>query len=324
MNPLIEARELVKEFRLPGGWLTSSKKTVRAVDGVSLHINPGDVFGLVGESGCGKTTLGRMMLRLIEISSGQVIFNGVDLARLKNDDMHSVRRQMQIVFQNPLSSLSPRLKVQEIISEPFQTHQVLPKDQVNHHILELLHQVGLGEQHMDRFPHELSGGQCQRVAIARALALNPRLIVLDEPTSALDVSVQAQIINLLQDLRTAYGLTFLFITHDLSVIEHISDYIGVMYLGKMVETGPSENIFSDPLHPYTRALLGSIPIPEVGRKRELVVLQGTIPSPMNPPAGCRFHTRCPLVQSICKEVVPQLIEIRPQRVVACHLITKTD
>lgn len=216
------------------------------------------------------------------------------------------------------------MKVQEIISEPFQTHQVLPKDQVNHHILELLHQVGLGEQHMDRFPHELSGGQCQRVAIARALALNPRLIVLDEPTSALDVSVQAQIINLLQDLRTAYGLTFLFITHDLSVIEHISDYIGVMYLGKMVETGPSENIFSDPLHPYTRALLGSIPIPEVGRKRELVVLQGTIPSPMNPPAGCRFHTRCPLVQSICKEVVPQLIEIRPQRVVACHLITKTD
>jgi oligopeptide/dipeptide ABC transporter ATP-binding protein len=324
MTPLVETRNLVKEFQLPGGWFTGAVKKVRAVDGVSLEIEPGQVFGLVGESGCGKTTLGRMILRLVDISDGQVIFDGNDLTHMNNKEMRILRRQMQIVFQNPFSSLSPRLKVEEILREPFQTHPVIEQNQVRSTIIELLRQVGLGEQHLDRFPHELSGGQCQRVAIARAIALNPRMIVLDEPTSALDVSVQAQIINLLQELRAKFGLTFLFITHDLSVIEHVSDQIGVMYMGKLVEIGPSEKIFEKPLHPYTSALLGSIPVPEVGKRREMVVLKGSIPSLINPPSGCRFHTRCPLAEPICQEIEPPLIEIQTQRHAACHFITKIN
>jgi oligopeptide transport system ATP-binding protein len=319
---LVQARELVKEFRLSGGWLSGGPRRVRAVDRVSFDVARGEVFGLVGESGCGKTTLGRMLLWLIEPTAGQVIFGGQDLTTLKAETLRRLRGQMQIVFQSPLSSLSPRLKVLDIVAEPIRTHNVVSGRAVRERVLELLRQVGLGEQHLDRFPHELSGGQCQRVAIARALALNPRLIVLDEPTSALDVSVQAQIINLLEDLRQAHGLTYLFISHDLSVVQHISDRIGVMYLGQIVEVGPSEAVFDRPLHPYTQALLGSIPLPDAaaGRERKRVVLAGTVPSPANPPPGCRFHTRCPLAQSICREREPHLREVLPGRRVACHLV----
>lgn len=290
------------------------------MDGLNFVIREGEMFGLVGESGCGKTTVGRTILQLIRPTDGKVFFEGVELSALKDDELIEKRRDMQMVFQNPILSLNPRMLVRDIVGEPLKAHLGLKREELDHRVWELLKKVGLKEEHLRRFPHEFSGGQCQRIGIARAIALNPKFLVLDEPTSALDVSVQAQILNLLFDLKEELGMTYLFISHDLSVIEHVSDRIAVMYLGKIVELGTTEQIFEDPLHPYTKALLAVIPIPDPTVKREEIILRGTVPSPENPPPGCRFHTRCPVVTDICKEEEPELREVGGGRFVACHLV----
>ncbi len=316
-EPLLHISHLVKHFPVRGTWFSRQKKVVHALDDVSLDIYSGEVVALVGESGCGKTTLGRCVLHLIQPSSGQVIFQGTDLGTLDRKSLRQIRAQMQIVFQNPVSSLSPRLTIKASLEEPLRTHSI-PQEEWDKRILILLEQVGLGAQHLDRYPHELSGGQCQRVVIARALSLEPRLLVLDEPTSALDVSVQAQIINLFDDLRKQHGLTYLFISHDLGVVEHLSDRIGIMYLGKLVELGSTVEVFENPQHPYTQALLAATP--RLGVKEDAPPLAGTVPSPLQPPTGCRFHTRCPLAQSICIQQEPMLRELKPHHRVACHLV----
>ncbi|NYE57032.1 ABC transporter ATP-binding protein [Carboxydothermus ferrireducens] len=318
MQPLLEVRNLKKYFPVGKGFGPfKEKRWLKAVDDVSFTLYKGETLGLVGESGCGKSTTGRAILRLIEPTSGEVIFEGENILTLTQKEMRKKRREMQIIFQDPFASLDPRMTVAEIIAEPLRIFKY--KENIKKRVEELIEKVGLSRSHLDRYPHEFSGGQRQRIGIARALALNPKLIVCDEPVSALDVSVQAQVINLLEDLQKEYGLTYIFIAHDLSVVKHISQRVAVMYLGKIVESGPVDLIFNNPKHPYTIALLSAIPVPEPGAKKERIILEGDVPSPINPPAGCSFHPRCPDKKPICTEVMPEPVELENGHVVRCHL-----
>lgn len=313
MDNIVQVTNLKKYYPGKAG-------VIKAVDGVSFSIKKGTTLGLVGESGCGKSTTGRMVLRLGgNLSGGQVLFQGQDLYRLSPRQLRELRPKMQIVFQDPFSSLSPRMTVGEIIAEAVREHRLVPKKELADYVGHIMDICGLDSYHKNRYPHEFSGGQRQRIGIARALALKPEFILCDEPVSALDVSVQAQIVNLLQDLQAEYGLTYLFISHDLSVVEHICQQIAVMYLGKIVEQGSTRQVYDNPLHPYTQALLSAIPIPDPNRKASRIILEGTMPSPADPPSGCRFHTRCPQRMELCPKVVPQLQEVEPGHLCACHL-----
>ena len=321
-TPLLEVRGLVKEFQVGGG-LFGTPTVVRAVNGVSFTIRRGETLGLVGESGCGKTTTGRCILQLERPTRGEIVFEGRELTTLADAELRRVRRRIQVIFQDPYSSLNPRMTVGQIIAEPLAVHGIVPDGARRAaRVQDLLRHVGLLPQHAHRYPHQLSGGQRQRVGVARALALEPALIVCDEPVSALDVSIQAQIINLLEDLQAELGLTYLFVAHDLSVVRHISDRVAVMYLGKIVELADRKALYEDPLHPYTRALLSAVPIPDpaIEAQRERIVLGGEVPSPLRPPSGCVFHPRCPIAQDRCREEVPELREIRPGHWAACILI----
>ena len=316
---LLEVTNLKKYFPIKGGLLSHTVGQVKAVDGVSFRIKRGTTMGLVGESGCGKSTVGRTILRLQEKTDGEVLFDGVDIFSLNRQELRKMRTRLQIIFQDPYSSLSPRLPISEIIGEAVREHNLVPANEFDDYITKIMKECGLQEYHKDRYPHEFSGGQRQRICIARALALNPEFILCDEPVSALDVSIQAQIINLLRDLQKQFGLTYLFISHDLSVVEHISDTVGVMYLGNLVEFSETENIFNHPLHPYTVALFSAIPVPDPNYKMKRIVLQGSIPSPANPPSGCKFHTRCEKCMELCKHITPDWAEVEPGHFCACHL-----
>lgn len=316
---ILEVSHLKKYFPIKDGVFSREVGQVKAVDDVSFSIKRGTTMGLVGESGCGKSTTGRTILRLIDKTDGQVLFNGKAVNALNKRELRSLRPKMQIIFQDPYSSLSPRLPVGEIIGEAVREHNLVPKNELDDHVTRIMAACGLQTYHKDRYPHEFSGGQRQRICIARALALNPEFIVCDEPVSALDVSIQAQIINLLKDLQEEFGLTYLFISHDLSVVEHISDTVGVMYLGSIVETGSTEDIFANPLHPYTKALFSAIPVPDPEAKINRIVLEGSIPSPANPPSGCKFHTRCKECMEICKTQEPATIDMGNGHMVKCHL-----
>ncbi|MBN2072886.1 MAG: dipeptide ABC transporter ATP-binding protein [Actinobacteria bacterium] len=308
-NILLEVKNLKKYYTLRGGFLLRSDSgIIKAVDDVSFNIKKGETFGLVGESGCGKSTTARVILRLIPPTSGSVIYNGKDIFKLNKKEMFRVRRDIQIIFQDPYASLSPRMTIGDIISEPLEIHKSGTKEMRIDRVKELLRIVGLNPEHLNRYPHEFSGGQRQRIGVARALALTPKIILCDEPVSALDVSVQAQILNLLADLQKEFSLTYLFIAHDLSVIRHVSNRVGVMYLGKLVEVADSMDLYSRPLHPYTMGLLSAVPIPDphIERQRKRIVLEGDVPSPLNPPSGCTFHPRCPLAQDICGREAPPL------------------
>ncbi|MGI8424123.1 MAG: ABC transporter ATP-binding protein [Chloroflexota bacterium] len=318
---LLDVRDLVMHFPLTQGIIFQRKVgAVRAVDGISFQIKRGETLGLVGESGCGKSTTGRAILQLYKPTAGNVIFEGQDLTKLKGEAMRRMRRQIQMIFQDPYASLNPRMTVGSIIGEPLEIHRLAKGKEKTQRVQELLSVVGLNPYFANRYPHEFSGGQRQRIGIARALAVNPGFIVCDEPISALDVSIQAQIINLLEELQNEFGLTYLFIAHDLSVVRHISDRIAVMYLGKIVELADHLELYREPLHPYTKALLSAVPIPDpvIERKRERIILTGDVPSPVNPPPGCRFHTRCPIADTICREQEPEFREVVPGHWAACH------
>lgn len=319
-QPILEVKNLRKSFPLKKTLMGKVTKELVAVDDVSFTLMPGETLGIVGESGCGKTTMGRAILKLHQPTSGQIIFKGEDITKYNSSQMRDIRTKMQIIFQDPYSSLPPRSTVGGILSEPVMVHNIVPKSQVKDYVLELMDKCGLRDYYYERYPHEFSGGQRQRICIARALAVNPELVVCDEPVSALDVSIQAQIINLLKSLQESMNLTYIFISHDLSVVKFISDKIGVMYLGSMVEFGTKAEIFANPLHPYTKALFSAIPYPDPDVKMNRIVLSGDIPSPANPPKGCRFHTRCPYATDICKEEVPEYKDYGNGHFAACHLI----
>ncbi len=318
---LIVVKDLKKYFPVKSGLLQRVTAQVKAVDGVSFTIKEGECLGMVGESGCGKTTVGRTILRLIEPTAGSVAFDGVDVFQAERAALKSLRRNMQIIFQDPYSSLDPRVPIGESIGEGLLIHGTQSKKEREATVLDMLRKVGLEVYHQERYPHEFSGGQRQRIGIARALALRPKFIVCDEPVSALDVSIQSQVLNLLKELQREFGLTYLFIAHNLSVVEHISDRVAVMYLGKMAELTGREELYRNPLHPYTQALMSAIPIPQPGLKRQRTILKGDVPSPLNPPPGCRFHTRCPVAKDICHEAEPVFEQKATDHWVACHLVS---
>ncbi|MGA9286747.1 MAG: dipeptide ABC transporter ATP-binding protein [Anaerobacillus sp.] len=316
---LLEVKQLKKHFPIEGGVLKQQIGTVKAVDGVTFTLHKGETFGLVGESGCGKSTTGRMLMRLLEPSEGEVLFDGKEMTTLNKKDLRHLRKDIQMVFQDPFASLNPRHTVEKIIEEPLIVHKLGSKTERKKRVKELLEIVGLSSYHAKRYPHQFSGGQRQRIGIARALAVNPKLIIADEPVSALDVSIQAQVLNLLEDLQKELGLTYLFIAHDLGVVRHISDRVGVMYLGRIVEMADSEKLYLDPKHPYTQALLSAVPVPDPEYGKDRIILTGDVPSPSNPPSGCPFHTRCPKAMDVCSSVVPEFKEVEPGHHTACHL-----
>ncbi|MFM1653132.1 ABC transporter ATP-binding protein [Brevibacillus sp. B_LB10_24] len=317
-TPLLDVQGLKKHFPVKGA-LGGIKGHVKAVNNVSFQLYEGETFGLVGESGCGKSTTGRMILRLIEPTDGSAFYKNQDIFRLTGKDLHNMRKELQMVFQDPYSSLNPRKRIGSILEEPLAIHSMGNKKERTEIVMDILHKVGMRVDHYYRYPHELSGGQRQRIGLARALVVNPKILIADEPVSALDVSIQSQIINLLRELQNEMKLTYLFIAHDISVVRHISDRIGVMYLGGLVEEAPTDSLFENPLHPYTKALLAAVPLPNPRVKRERIVLKGELPSPLSPPSGCVFHTRCPFVMDICKTEVPVKKEVLKRHIVACHL-----
>ncbi|WP_318999828.1 dipeptide ABC transporter ATP-binding protein [Mesobacillus sp. S13] len=321
---LLELQDLKKHFPIKSGLLQKTVGHIKAVDGINLKVNKGETLGIVGESGCGKSTVGRTIIRLYEPTDGKVIFNGKDISHLSESDLRKdVRKNIQMIFQDPFASLNPRKTLRSIIREPLDTHHIYRGKERDERVESLLEKVGLNASFINRYPHEFSGGQRQRIGIARTLALNPEMIIADEAVSALDVSIQAQIINLMEDLQEEFGLTYIFISHDLSVVRHISDRVGVMYLGKMMELASKNELYAEPLHPYTQALLSAVPIPRKKgvMKRERIILKGELPSPSNPPKGCVFHTRCPAAYDLCKQANPDFKEVKSNHFVACHLYT---
>jgi oligopeptide/dipeptide ABC transporter ATP-binding protein len=320
VEPILKVNKLKKYFPIGGGFLEKKIQWVKALDGVSFTVNEGETFGVVGESGCGKSTLGRAILHLVEPTEGQIIFQGKDISHLSKDELRKLRREMQIIFQDPYASLNGRLKVSYIIQEPLIINKIGSREEQEKKVIDLLEVVGLNSSHASKYPHEFSGGQRQRIGIARALSLNPKLVICDEPVSALDVSIQSQVLNLLKELQNEFALTYIFISHDLSVVRYISDRVAVMYLGKFMELAAKNDLYQNPLHPYTQALLSAIPIPKVNVKKEHIILEGDVPSPTNPPVGCRFSTRCPIVDNICIEKDPVFREVFPAHYVACHKV----